>query len=105
MVRTGALAILLHGAAALDNGLGATPPMAWSSWNYFTLGAHEDEIIATAKALVSTGLSKLGYKYVNIDAGYLASRDANGKLVANKDRYPSGIRSLADTLHSMGLKL
>eukprot|EP00930_Biecheleria_cincta_P039969 TRINITY_DN27423_c0_g2_i1.p1 TRINITY_DN27423_c0_g2~~TRINITY_DN27423_c0_g2_i1.p1 ORF type:complete len:456 (-),score=61.16 TRINITY_DN27423_c0_g2_i1:65-1432(-) len=92
-------------AAALDNSLGLRPPMAWSSWNRFGLQANEQDIIETARALLSTGLADLGYKYVNIDAGYLAARDSTGKLIVTKSRYPSGIKHLGDTLHAMGLKL
>ncbi|KAM1416966.1 hypothetical protein ACFXTO_020836 [Malus domestica] len=51
----------------LANGLGLTPPMGWNSWNHFHCKIDEKVIKATADALVSTGLSKLGYTYVNID--------------------------------------
>jgi alpha-galactosidase len=29
------LAVLVVRAPALDNGLGATPPLGWNSWNHF----------------------------------------------------------------------
>ena len=32
-------------------------------------------------------------------------RDSNNRLQPDPDRFPSGIKSLADQLHSMGLKL
>ena len=51
-------------ATGLDNGLGRTPPMTWSPWNHFTIHATEDIILANAKALVTTGLHKLGYNLV-----------------------------------------
>nr|XP_011458441.1 PREDICTED: alpha-galactosidase 1-like isoform X1 [Fragaria vesca subsp. vesca] len=50
----------------LANGLGVTPPMGWNSWNHFNCRIEEKTIKETADALVSTGLSKLGYTYVNI---------------------------------------
>ncbi|KAG4388977.1 hypothetical protein AAZX31_09G251500 [Glycine max] len=60
----------------------------------------------TADALVSTGLSKLGYTYVNIDDCWAElNRDAKGNLVAKKSTFPSGIKALADYVHSKGLKL
>ena len=31
-------------ATALDNGLGTTPPLAWSSWNYFNGNVNESLI-------------------------------------------------------------
>ena len=39
--------------------------------------------------MVSTGLSKVGYTYVNSDDCWmLAARDANGNQVANPDKVP-----------------
>ncbi|XP_057757108.1 alpha-galactosidase 1-like isoform X2 [Arachis stenosperma] len=57
-------------------------------------------------ALVSTGLSKLGYTFVNIDDCWAElHRDDKGNLVAKKSTFPSGIKALADYVHSKGLKL
>ena len=40
------------------------------------------------------------------DAGYLThERDSSGKLVVDSKRFPSGMRKLADHVHSRGLKL
>ncbi|KAM7271854.1 hypothetical protein ACFE04_031068 [Oxalis oulophora] len=50
----------------LANGLASTPPMGWNSWNHFGCQIDEKIIKKTADALVSTGLAKLGYIYVNI---------------------------------------
>eukprot|EP00253_Pinus_taeda_P000784 PITA_00784 len=56
--------------------------------------------------MVSTGLSKIGYEYVNIDDcwGEL-NRDSQGNMVAKASAFPSGIKALADYVHSKGLKL
>ncbi|KAG5008419.1 hypothetical protein AAZX31_09G251500 [Glycine max] len=90
----------------LANGLGRTPPMGWNSWNHFSCQINEKMIRETADALVSTGLSKLGYTYVNIDDCWAElNRDAKGNLVAKKSTFPSGIKALADYVHSKGLKL
>uniref|UniRef100_A0A803MNN7 Alpha-galactosidase n=1 Tax=Chenopodium quinoa TaxID=63459 RepID=A0A803MNN7_CHEQI len=60
----------------------------------------------TADALVSTGLSKLGYKYVNIDDCWAEiARDNKGNFVPKKSTFPSGIKALADYVHSKGLKI
>ncbi|KAG5530785.1 hypothetical protein RHGRI_025680 [Rhododendron griersonianum] len=59
-----------------------------------------------ADALVSTGLAKLGYKYVNIDDCWAEiARDTKGNLVPKKSTFPSGIKALADYVHGKGLKL
>ena len=73
--------LLLAPAAALDNGFGRRPPLAWSAWNSFGLSTTEDDVLETARALVSTGLAKLGFRTLNIDAGYLTGRDASGQLI------------------------
>lgn len=92
----------------LANGLGVTPPMGWNSWNHFHCDIDEKVIRETADALVSTGLAKLGYKYVNIDdcwAEYARDKEGNGNLVPKKATFPSGMKALADYVHSKGLKL
>lgn len=60
-------------------------------------------IKATAKALVTSGMAKAGYSYVNIDDCWQVSRDANGTIVADPVRFPSGIPALASYIHSLGL--
>ncbi|CAN6973971.1 unnamed protein product [Brassica oleracea var. botrytis] len=90
----------------LANGLGVTPPMGWNSWNHFSCNINEKVIKETADALVTTGLSKLGYNYVNIDDCWAElARDQKGNLVPKKSTFPSGIKALADYVHSKGLKL
>ena len=44
-----------------------TPQMGWNSWNKFGCNVNETLIQQTADAMVSTGLAKLGYEYVNVD--------------------------------------
>ncbi|KAF3956550.1 hypothetical protein CMV_018329 [Castanea mollissima] len=59
-----------------------------------------------ADALVSTGLAKLGYIYVNIDDCWAEiHRDDNGELLPRNSTFPSGIKGVADYAHSKGLKL
>ncbi|KAF5206652.1 Alpha-galactosidase [Thalictrum thalictroides] len=90
----------------LANGLGITPPMGWNSWNHFNCKIDHNIITETADALVSTGLANLGYHYVNIDDCWAElTRDDKGNLVAKKSTFPSGIKALADYVHSKGLKL
>ncbi|KAG8373481.1 hypothetical protein BUALT_Bualt11G0028700 [Buddleja alternifolia] len=90
----------------LGNGLASTPPMGWNSWNHFNCKIDENIIKQTADSLVSTGLSKLGYKYVNIDDCWAEiSRNDKGELVPKKSTFPSGMKALADYVHSKGLKL
>ena len=54
--------------------------------------------------MVSTGLKDAGYSYVNIDDGFYGGRDENGKLLVQKERFPSGMKTLAEYIHVKGLK-
>ncbi|XP_058097775.1 alpha-galactosidase-like [Magnolia sinica] len=90
----------------LDNGLGRTPQMGWNSWNHFHCNIEEKLIRETADAMVSTGLSAVGYKYINLDDCWAElNRDSQGNLVPKASTFPSGIKALADYVHSKGLKL
>ncbi|MGI5158395.1 lectin [Microbispora sp. CA-102843] len=93
-------------AAALDNGLARTPQMGWNDWNSFGCNVNENLVRQTADAMVSSGMAAAGYTYVNIDDCWSTkSRNANGDLVADPQKFPSGIKALADYVHSKGLKL
>lgn len=100
------LSLSLAGSAQLWEGLALTPPMGWSSWNKFGTDINEKAIMEIADALVETGLRDAGYVYVNIDDCWQApERDADGWPVADPERFPSGIKALADYVHERGLKL
>jgi alpha-galactosidase len=86
-----------------DNGLARTPPMGWNSWNKFAGRVDDGAVRAMADAIVSSGMSKLGYTYINIDDTWAGGRDASGNLIPNK-KFPD-MKALADYVHSKGLKL
>lgn len=89
-----------------SNGLGKTPPMGWNSWNHFNCHIEEKLIRETAEAMVSSGLAAVGYTYINLDDCWAElNRDSGGSLVAKVSTFPSGIKALADYVHSKGLKL
>ncbi|HEX6449228.1 MAG TPA: NPCBM/NEW2 domain-containing protein [Trebonia sp.] len=88
------------------NGVALTPPMGWNDWYQYRCSITEDDVLANAKALVSSGLAKLGYNYLNLDDCWMApQRAADGELQADPTRFPHGIAWLAAQLHAMGLKL
>jgi alpha-galactosidase len=99
-----AVALCSPQAKAWDNGLALTPPMGWNSWNKFACNVSEDLLKSMADAMVSSGMKDAGYQYVVIDDCWQVSRDANGNIVAEAQRFPSGIKALADYIHSKGLK-
>ena len=88
----------------LPNGLAMTPPMGWNSWNKFDCEINESIIRAAADSMVSSGMKEAGYTYVVIDDCWHGPRDAKGFITADARRFPSGIKALADYVHSKGLK-
>ncbi|MBB6251765.1 glycoside hydrolase family 27 protein [Nitrospirillum iridis] len=86
------------------NGLALTPPMGWNTWNKFGCEINEEVIRKAADALVATGMAGAGYKYVVIDDCWHGGRDAHGDMQADPVRFPSGLKALADYIHSKGLK-
>jgi len=88
----------------LDNGLGRTPQLGWNSWNHFACNIDEDLIKQTAATIAKSPLKEAGYTYVNMDDCWAKSRDSNGNVQPDPAKFPSGIKALADYVHSLGLK-
>jgi alpha-galactosidase len=91
-------------ARALDNGLAKTPPMGWNSWNKFACNVSEKLIKEMADAMVTSGMRDAGYVYLVIDDCWQIDRDAQGNILPDPQRFPSGMKVLADYVHSKGLK-
>ncbi|MGA8620584.1 MAG: glycoside hydrolase family 27 protein [Candidatus Sulfotelmatobacter sp.] len=85
--------------------LAPTPVMGWNSWNKFGCDVSEKLIREVADAMISSGMHAAGYQYVNIDDCWQVSRQEDGTIVADHQRFPNGIKGLADYVHSQGLKL
>jgi alpha-galactosidase len=82
-----------------------TPPMGWNSWNKFQCDVNEEIVRRMADAMVTNGMKDAGYQYINIDDCWHGQRDAQGFIHPEPDKFPSGIKALADYVHSKGLKL
>jgi alpha-galactosidase len=93
-------------ASHTDPTLSPTPYMGWNT--YYGLGGDfdEDEVKEVADALVDRGLAEAGYDIVWLDGGWTAEtpRDDDGNLVADPDRFPSGMKALTDYIHGKGLR-
>ncbi len=86
-------------------GVALTPPMGWNSYNKFGCGVTEELVRQTADALVETGLAAAGYVYLNLDDGWHGTRDSLGFISADPEKFPSGMKAVADYVHSKGLKI
>lgn len=81
-----------------------TPPMGWNSWNKFGCNVSEKLIMDMADKMVESGMKDAGYQYVVIDDCWQVERDSLGFIQADPDRFPHGMKYLADYIHSKGLK-
>jgi alpha-galactosidase len=86
------------------NKLAPTPPMGWNSWNKFGCNVSEDLIKSMTDAMVKSGMKDAGYQYVVIDDCWQVSRDKEGNIVPDAQRFPNGMKAVADYVHSQGLK-
>ncbi|KAH9917691.1 glycoside hydrolase superfamily [Epithele typhae] len=110
--RLGALAGVVVGLAklptavlALDNGVGKLPAMGFNSLSLPKANLTEAAMREAANLMATLGLRDLGYSYVNFDSGWaIPNRGADGELVADPGRFPSGMRALTDFIHSLDLK-
>lgn len=90
--------------------------MGWLHWERFmcNLDCQEEPdsciseklFMEMAELMVSDGWKDAGYEYLCIDDCWMApQRDLEGRLQADPQRFPHGIRQLANYVHSKGLKL
>ena len=85
--------------------LAQTPPMGFNTWNTFAENINEQMLMEITDMLVEQGYRDAGYEYVVIDDCWsLRERDENGNLVPDPEKFPHGIKYVADYVHSKGLK-
>jgi len=106
------LFLLLTRTAAVERA--ELPPLAWSSWYSLNRGLHcdfpgnqlsESVVLETADGLLSHGFQTLGFTTLIMDDCWAnATRSADGSLVADVQKFPSGMGSLVQQLHRKGLK-
>jgi hypothetical protein len=107
---------LFSPAGAADNSLAQVPPRGWLGWTQFRCQIrcdfdpanciHERLFMQIADVMVSEGWRDAGYTYLNLDDCWQdMERDASDDLQPDPDRFPSGMKHLADYLHTRQLKL
>jgi len=99
----------------VGDALALTPPMGWNSWNSFEAEISEAVIYEIAGALERSGLRDAGYVYINLDDHwadinrelivYENNIRAEWRMTADKERFPNGLKPIADALHARGFKL
>ncbi|BCM93998.1 alpha-galactosidase A [Abditibacteriota bacterium] len=93
------------------------PYLGWSSWSlqatkYPGYGGEISEQtwlsaqhIKEQSDAMAARLQAHGYTYINIDSGWGNGWDEFGRPTANAQRFPGGIREVADYVHAKGQKL
>jgi hypothetical protein len=97
----------LAAATALNNGLGRTPALGFSSWYAAPGGSGVTSafIRNTTLAMARRGLFAAGYNYVNIDEGWLAGRyPGNGSIYEDRTKFPEGMAALGAWVAAQGFK-
>lgn len=82
------------------------PPLGWNTWNTFGDKISDQLIRESADAFVDIGLKKAGYQYMVVDDCWSKrTRDPEtGRIVPEPAKFPNGMKSVADYVHSKGLK-
>lgn len=85
--------------------LAQLPPMGWNSWNTFGWQINEKLIFEMADLMASQGYREAGYEYLVIDDCWsLRERGKDGRIVPDPEKFPNGMKAVADYVHSKGLK-
>ena len=80
-----------------------TPPLGWNSWNVWGNSVTQEQVLASAKAMVESGLADCGWTYINIDDGWQGVRGGKWNAIQPNKKFPD-MKGLSDKIHSMGLK-
>ncbi len=79
--------------------------MGWNDWAHYQCHYTAETILSNARALVKSGLAAQGYNTVTIDDCWMQkNRDDHGNLQTDPQRFPQGIKPVADAVHALGLK-
>ncbi|KAI9691396.1 MAG: hypothetical protein M1820_009684 [Bogoriella megaspora] len=95
--------VIIPGASSY-NGLNLVPQMGWDNWNAFACDVNSSLLLNTAQAMADYGLRDLGYKYVVLDDCWSIGRNSSGYLEYDPQKFPGGMKSVADSLHAMDMK-
>lgn len=81
-----------------------TPPMGWNSWNCWGNTVSHEKVMASAKAILESGLADYGWSYINIDDGWQGLRGGKYNAIQSNQKFPD-MKGLVDSLHTMGFKV
>ena len=80
-----------------------TPAMGWNSWNCWGTSVDQEKVLASARAIVASGLVNHGWSYINIDDTWQGKRPAPTRALQPNQKFPD-LKKFCDEVHAMGLK-
>ena len=87
----------------IGDAIALTPPMGWNGWNAWAKDLDREKVLASAEAMVASGLSKHGWTYVNIDDTWQGERGGPLTALQPNAKFPE-FKEMVDRIHAMGLK-
>lgn len=92
-------------AANNRDSLALTPPMGFMTWNKYQENINEQLIKDIADKMVSGGYKDAGYIFIFIDDAWQGGRDKRNNIIPDPQKFPNGMKALADYVHKCGLRL
>jgi len=80
-----------------------TPPIGWNGWNSWETHIDREKVIASADAMVKTGLRNHGWTYINIDDAWQGVRSGPVNALQPNKKFPD-FKEMVDYIHALGLK-
>lgn len=80
-----------------------TPPMGWNGWNAWERHLDREKVLASAEAMVATGLIQHGWSFINIDDTWQGVRGGPLQALQPNEKFPQ-IADMVARIHTLGLK-
>lgn len=81
-----------------------TPAMGWNSWNVWGNRVTGENVLQSARAMISSGLIDHGWAYINIDDAWQGKRGGAFNAIQGNEKFPD-MKGMCDGIHAMGLKV
>lgn len=82
-----------------------TPPLGWNSWNCWGKHVDQEKVLASARSMVSKGLSNYGWTYVNLDDAWQGVRGGEHLAIQPDPVAFADIKKMCTEVHALGLKV
>jgi len=80
-----------------------TPPLGWNGWNSWAHLLDSEKVLASARAMVYSGLADCGWTYINIDDCWQGVRSGPYSALQPNAKFPD-MKGLIEEIHALGLK-